>query len=326
MEILAGHTLWTDELSFSNWLHKNIFVLGDVLGLDLVSRQREAPVGRLSADILADIRGAGHAVIIENQIYNANHGHFGQVLTYSAYYNAHVIVWIATAFRDEYRHAIAWLNGLSDKQFYAVELKGVEGNVARFEVVAGPMNAISRKTQSPDKPVIVAKQGDDATDDGAYVPAPFRARTPGTVSPGQLALNSTFELIAQNLTGSTTFRQPRPVLGDRNYYVVATGPVPRSEWSVVFTNSEIRLELVFNDPSTALENVRRASDAKDLLEEYTECTILLDAQEGRQKQKIIISRAITIVDRSERSDELANWCAQGITSLAEAVQQSKIYD
>lgn len=75
-------------------------------------------MGGFSADLLAIADRTNEPVIIENQIFKADHSHFGQVLTYAAFYDAAIVVWIARTFRNEYREAIAWLNRLSHKQFF----------------------------------------------------------------------------------------------------------------------------------------------------------------------------------------------------------------
>ncbi len=315
--------LWDDELGFSNWLHQNISVLGDVIGLSLVSRRREAPVGRLSADLLAEINGTDQRVIIENQIYVANHGHFGQVITYAAHYDAHAIVWISASFRNEYRAAVTWLNSLSKKRFYAVELR-VDGDIPEFELVAGPEDAFSELLSAP----VVMPRATEATESGqrgAFIRAPFAVTSAKSASPGQLALDAMFERIAQMLSGSRAFGSIRKPTGDRNYFAFTSGPVRMSEWSIVFTNTEVRLELVFNDEATGKDDLERTQAHTRALEAAVGNEISFDLDLGRKKQKVIIRKLLSYEERDNDEDRITRWSVDTITRLAEAIASQGIF-
>jgi hypothetical protein len=313
-------SLWRDEIGFSNWLHMNIEVLAKVLDLSLLSRQREAPVGRLSADILADICDSTERVIIENQIYAANHGHFGQVLTYAAHYDAQVIVWIASTFRSEYRTAIAWLNGLSDKRFYAVELHGDGQELPELSLVAGPKTAFKQRTLGTEPVILpVSPHARGTNQQGAYVPASYAIPAERTASPGQLVLNAIFERIAQELAGTTTFPALRKPTGDRNYYVVATGPVRASEWAIAFENAQVGVMLVFNDPNTAKRDLDRLREHAAEVDRAVDSSVDMGVVEHRRKQKAIIYRPMSYEERSQDAEGVARWCADTITTFKNAV-------
>ena len=135
---------WSHEAAdFTPWLQDNIDQLGDALGLDLEVEEREAPVGTFSLDLLAK-DGGGRPVIIENQLGTTDHSHLGQILTYSAGYNASVIVWIAKEFRDEHRAALDFLNSRTgdDTEFFGVkiELWRIDGSrpAVNFDLVVTP--------------------------------------------------------------------------------------------------------------------------------------------------------------------------------------------
>jgi hypothetical protein len=66
-------------------------------------------------------------LIVENQLATTDHSHLGQVLTYAAGTAASTIVWIATAFREEHRQALDWLNESTgeDVHFFGIELQVV---------------------------------------------------------------------------------------------------------------------------------------------------------------------------------------------------------
>lgn len=317
-------TLWDDEIGFSNWLHANIAALGTAIGIEIVAVQREARVGRLSADLLAQIARTNDQVIIENQVYAANHGHFGQVLTYAAHYDARVIVWIAARFRDEYRRAVAWLNTLSTKRFFAVELQVIDG-MPHLDVVAGPQRAfVARQAASP---IVLQPSADalTASQPGAFVAAPFAVPSSKTTSPGQLVLNAIFERMADLLTSSSVFPRLRKPTGDRNYYVIATGPSRNSEWAVTFENVQVGVALVFNDPESAKSDLALVQRHQAALDAAVDGSITYESFEGRIKTKAILYRPFSYEQRSQRADEIAMWCVATITSFAGKVIQLGVF-
>ena len=123
LEHLDLRLAWNNEASnFTPWLADNIQVLGDVLGLELALREREASVGNFSCDLHAVDLASGRTVIIENQLEVTDHSHLGQLLTYAAGLEAGVVVWIAREIRDEHKAALDWLNRKTsaDTNFFAI--------------------------------------------------------------------------------------------------------------------------------------------------------------------------------------------------------------
>ena len=106
--------------NFTPWLAEHISELGEALGLDLESTSQEAPVGSYRLDILAS--DGDRLVVIENQLGETDHTHLGQLLTYTAGYDASVVIWIAGKFRDEHREALDLLNRRTgkDSEFFGV--------------------------------------------------------------------------------------------------------------------------------------------------------------------------------------------------------------
>jgi hypothetical protein len=320
-----GVVLWTDEIGFSNWLHGNIDALAVVIGVPLVSRRREAPVGRLSADILAETRDHAEAVIIENQVYAANHGHFGQILTYAAHYDARVIVWIASAFRSEYRAAIAWLNSFSHKHFYAVELRGDGLSIPELVVVAGPESAFESSDQPSPLVSPVSSHARATYQSGAYIRAPFEVVAERTASPGQLVLNAIFERMAELLVGSPTFPRLRKPAGDRNHYIIAAGPVKDSHWAVVFEDVQVGIALVFEDRATAKDHIQRLATFAADIDSSLGYIVDFRVGEGRKKQKAILYRPFTYEQRSQEGEDVALWSVQTITAFAKIVERLRIF-
>jgi hypothetical protein len=123
LQYLDLREAWVNEASdFTPWLADNIQVLGDVLGLELELKEREASVGNFSCDLHAVDLASGRTVIIENQLEATDHSHLGQLLTYAAGLEAAVVVWVAREIRDEHRAALDWLNRktAADTNFFAV--------------------------------------------------------------------------------------------------------------------------------------------------------------------------------------------------------------
>ncbi len=128
LEHVPPRTLWESEArDFTPWLAENLALLGEALGLDLELVQTEAAVGSFSCDVEAREQGTGRKVIIENQLEQTDHSHFGQLLTYAAGLDAAVIIWISPEVREEHREAIDWLNRHTREtvDFFAVALEVV---------------------------------------------------------------------------------------------------------------------------------------------------------------------------------------------------------
>lgn len=112
IEWLDLRAVWRNESAdFTPWLLANVDVLRDALGgLDLELERAEHPVGAFSLDLIGTDLTHGTTLIVENQIEVSDHGHLGQLLTYTAGTDAGTIVWVAKGFRDEHRVALDWLN------------------------------------------------------------------------------------------------------------------------------------------------------------------------------------------------------------------------
>lgn len=54
--------------------------------------------------------GTNRKIIIENQLGDTDHDHFGKIITYASGKEADVIIWIVKRARDEHKQAIEWLN------------------------------------------------------------------------------------------------------------------------------------------------------------------------------------------------------------------------
>jgi RecB family endonuclease NucS len=95
--------VWKHEAhDFTVWLVDNIDLVGDAIGLELVSAEREQSAGAFNLDLLAEDKD-GKQVIIENQLGRSDHDHLGKIITYLTAFDAETAVWIVADPRPEQR-------------------------------------------------------------------------------------------------------------------------------------------------------------------------------------------------------------------------------
>src|SRR4029453_13226344 len=126
LEAVDPRLIWAHEAhSFTPWLLENEDRLAEALGIDL---ELGASVGGYKLDLVGRDLTNDAVLIVENQLETTDHSHLGQVLTYAAGTAASTIVWIATAFREEHRQALDWLNENTGEQahFFGIELQVVK--------------------------------------------------------------------------------------------------------------------------------------------------------------------------------------------------------
>jgi hypothetical protein len=111
LEQIDPRSVWLHEAhDFTPWLLGNADRLADALGIDTELEAAAHPVGGYSLDLVGRDTTHDAVLIVENQLARTDHSHPGQVLTYAAGTAASTVVWIATAFREEHRQALDWLN------------------------------------------------------------------------------------------------------------------------------------------------------------------------------------------------------------------------
>lgn len=156
--------VWPHEaLDFTPWLLKNVDVLSELLGMDLVLDAAEHAVGSFSLDLIGRDESTGGIVIVENQLEVSDHTHLGQILTYAAGTDPTTVVWIASRFRQEHRAALDWLNSRTDEgtRFFGVEIGvvriGQSDPAPAFRLVAQP-NDWEKTVRATTAPEPSAKQ------------------------------------------------------------------------------------------------------------------------------------------------------------------------
>jgi hypothetical protein len=145
LEHVDPRTVWVHEAQdFTPWLLANADRLSEALAIDLELEAAEHAVGGYSLDLVGRDITNDAVLIVENQLATTDHSHLGQVLTYAAGTGASTIVWIATAFREEHRQALDWLNESTgdEAHFFGIELQlvkiGDSDAAPLFNVVAQP--------------------------------------------------------------------------------------------------------------------------------------------------------------------------------------------
>jgi hypothetical protein len=145
LAFVPAREVWPHEaLDFTPWLLRNVDVLNDLLGMELMLEVAEHPVGDFSLDLKGYDELTGETVIVENQLEPSDHNHLGQIITYAAGTDPTTIVWITTGFRPEHRAAIDWLNQRTDDntRVFGVVIRvvriGVSEPAPNFELVAQP--------------------------------------------------------------------------------------------------------------------------------------------------------------------------------------------
>ena len=120
--------VWKHEAhDFTVWLQSNIDLLNEVLGLSLVSADKEKDAGDFSVDLVAE-DNSGNVVIIENQLGKSDHDHLGKLITYLTALDAKVAIWIVSEPRPEHIQAMTWLNESMSAAFYLVKVEAIRIN------------------------------------------------------------------------------------------------------------------------------------------------------------------------------------------------------
>jgi hypothetical protein len=277
---------WENEaLHFTPWLAENLSLLGQAIGIELELLEREAEVGDFSVDILASDVARGRKVIIENQLEATDHGHLGQLLTYAAGTGAGVVVWICSAFREEHRQAIDWLNkGFSaGTDFFGVVLELLAVDESRpavhFRVVASP-NDWSRRSSSA-------------------------AAAAEELSPKRAAYQAFFQTLIDRLRAErfTNARVAQP----NNWCSFASG-TRGITYGVVFTGSGTLRAEVYIDAGDRETNLRvltaLKADAAAITAELAE-TLQWDELEGRRACRIGCETPADPLDADKREHHLA---------------------
>ena len=151
---VSPRVAWPNETqNLTPWLCDHLDQLGEVIGLQLEFEDREVSIQNFYADIIARNPVDDTRILIENQLEKSDHSHLGQIMTYLAGLEAHVIIWIASDFTEPHLAAIKWLNEHTAEPFafFAIRLRVVKIGDSQlapiFDVLERPNNW-ERQTQA----------------------------------------------------------------------------------------------------------------------------------------------------------------------------------
>lgn len=139
--------IWKNEAKdFTKWLarEENLALLSDEIGISMNLIKTEAGVGAFSADILAEEQNTGRKIVIENQLEQTDHDHFGKLFTYGSGLDAGILIWICKQPREEHRQAIDWLNEKTDSTLHIFVIRMEAWKIdnskpaPKFQVICSP--------------------------------------------------------------------------------------------------------------------------------------------------------------------------------------------
>lgn len=147
LEKVDLHELWDGGVTdFTPWLsdEENISGIGKALGMELKVQSQEINKEGFRGDILCKDILTDHFVLVGNQLERTDNVHLGQFLSHAARLETETIIWIASAFEEEHRSALNWLNKVSNGsiKFFGIEIEaykiGESLPAPRFNVVLIP--------------------------------------------------------------------------------------------------------------------------------------------------------------------------------------------
>ena len=302
LEQVPVREIWShEENDFTPWLADNLYLLANLLELNLELVQVEAELrdaGRV--DILARDVTSGATVVIENQLEYSDENHFARLMGYAASREAGILIWVTTGFWDWHSGILDWLN-----TSYAIEIYGVEVSTWRigdaiahyFELVAG--------ADVSERPAV-----SDPSDDGparghrAYGRY-YRPLTETLHGEGIPALGGR----SGGFTGS--FRSFRTGYEqERIYYALQIGDQDGKAWIWLHIRNDDH-QTIYN----ALSEHRSA-----IAQEVVGHTLEWETSEEEGFSWVGMSTDATIDDAEEQLEATRSWMFDGLIKLKMAVQ------
>lgn len=112
--------LWNGEDSdFTAWLSQedNIAEVGNVIGMELEVQKQGPKSDLFREEILCKDTVTDQYVVIGDQLEKSDHTHLGKIITCAADKEALAVVWVASAFNEEHRATLKWLNNITGDSF-----------------------------------------------------------------------------------------------------------------------------------------------------------------------------------------------------------------
>jgi hypothetical protein len=294
MKRVDPRTIWAHEAhDFTPWLYENLDKLGEALGLELEAQERECDVGDFSADIIARDLGRNRLVVVENQLEATDHSHLGQILTYAAGKDAHVVVWISPEFRDEHRQALDWLNREGEEdapEFFGVELQVIQIDQSKPAVNLRPVAFPNSWTKE------INTAG-------------------GAVSEKRKSYQSFFQKLLDDLRDKkfSNAKKAQP----QNWYSFAAGVTGYVYGASFANNGRLRVDLYLDRPDVA-ENKRafhHLMEQKDAIEAEYGANLSWEPLEGRRACRVAIYREGSLANGAEALDGYRAWMIEQLLKM-----------
>lgn len=284
---LSLREVWSREASeFTPWLADNLRALGNELGMDLELQSREASVGEFSLDLLAKELGSNRQVVIENQLTPTDHDHLGKLLTYAAGFDAHVVIWIAEAIREEHRQALDWLNQRSDAD---TEFFGVVVEILQIDDSNPAFNF---------KPVVFPNDWQKST----------RSKATTTLSPRGEAYRAYFQPLIDELREKHRFTGAR-IAQPQSWYAFSSGTSGVGVNAAFAGNDTVRVEL-YIDLGTAEGNKALFDwlhSQKDAIEKQCGFPLNWERLDEKRACRVSVSRPGSIESGSDTLADIRGW-------------------
>jgi hypothetical protein len=283
---LKLNEVWKREATnFTPWIAERVSEIGNLLGYEFEHLQQEAPVGDFSLDILAKDLGTNRFVVIENQYGRTDHDHLGKLLTYTAGYNAKIIIIISEEFRDEHKKALEWLNENtnSDVEFYGLSVSVFKIDDSKpaysFNIVVAP-NEWQKSTI--EKVVNTSSERSERY---------------------QQFYQSVLDDLREKKFSNAKKAQPQ------NWYTFTSG-IPGYGLGLSFSkNSTARVELYIDcgDTEKNKERFDKLLGQKEKIESEIKEKLLWERLDNKQASRVAVEIEGTIHDSDEELEKIRSW-------------------
>jgi len=291
--------IWkTEATDFTRWLarEENLSLLSDEIGIGMNLIKIEAGVGTFSADILAEEQNTGRKIVIENQLEQTDHDHFGKLFTYGSGLDAGILIWICKHIREEHRQAIDWLNEKTDNSLHIFVIKmevwkiGDSKPAPKFQVICSP-NDWAKTVKDTSK-----GNGSSKLSETNLL---------------QLDFWTEFNIYMNEKNPGFKARKPHP----QHWYDVAIGSSQANiSLTVSFTKNFIRSELYIPDNK---ELFNKLNDEKDVIEKELNISLNWNELPKAKASTITISKNMPQIKNKETWEGCFIWFGEIVNKFTD---------
>ena len=142
--------IWKNESKdFNKWLFEetNLNLLSKEVGIPLKPFKKEMKVNKGRADIIAIDKESDGYVLIENQLEEADHNHYGKILDYIHSVEPQTTIWIVKEWKKFHQNTIKIIRDTTDLFVVKVEVIRIKNSHAgiKFTVIIEPENWDKRR-------------------------------------------------------------------------------------------------------------------------------------------------------------------------------------